>query len=183
MIFAEEKFTGKSGRVYTLRSPEAGDAEKMLSYLRATAEETEYGLSYADELDFTAEDEVEFIRGCSEGRNSIMISAFEGEELVGNASLFCVMDRRKTLHRASFGMAILRAHWGQGLGERILRGLISFAKEAGYEFLELEVAACNEAAVSLYKKLGFRIYGERPRSLRLQSGEYYDELLMLLELR
>ena len=77
---------------------------------------------------------------------------------------------------------MLRSDWGQGLGKKILSELIAFAKQAGYEFLELEVAASNSTAVSLYQKMGFEVYGERPRSLKLKSGDYYDELLMVLKL-
>ena len=182
MLFPEKSFIGKNGKVYTLRSPLLADAEKMIAYLKATAEETEFGLSYPEEMDFTVKDEEDFISHYAEDKGSIMITAFDGDQIVGNASLCSEMDRKKTLHRATFGIAILKAHWAQGLGKEILSELISFAKQAGYEQLELEVASCNHAAVSLYKKLGFEVYGERPCSLKLKSGEYYDELLMLKKL-
>ena len=182
MLFPEEKFVGKNGAVYTLRSPRPEDAEKMLAYLKATAKETEFGLSYPEELDFTVRDEEDFISNFANDKGSIMITAFHGGHLVGNASLCSEMDRKKTVHRATFGMAILKEHWGQGLGKKILSELISFAKLAGYEQLELEVASCNSAAVSLYKKLGFEVYGERPRSLKLKNGDYFDELLMIKKL-
>ena len=110
-------------------------------------------------------------------------SKYDGDRLVGNASLSCVMERKKTLHRATFGMAILKSEWGQGLGKKILSELITFAKQAGYEVLELEVAADNTSAVNLYKKMGFVVYGERPLSLKLKNGNYYDELLMVLNLK
>ena len=92
------------------------------------------------------------------------------------------MDRMKTLHRATFGIAILKSDWGQGLGKKILSELINFAKQAGYETLELEVASSNTSAINLYKDLGFAVYGERSRSLKLKSGDYYGELLMVLDL-
>ena len=60
--------------------------------------------------------------------------------------------------------------------------LIAFAKQAGYELLELEVASSNTSAIRLYDKLGFVVYGQRPCSLKLKDGTYYDELLMVLEL-
>lgn len=183
MQFPNEEFIGKSGTHYTLRSPGTGDAEKMLEYLKATAAETEFGLSYPEEMDFTVQDEEAFITRYAEDAGSIMISAFDGERLAGNASLSCVMERKKTLHRATFGIAIRKSDWGQGLGENIVRALISFAKQAGYELLELEVAAANTSAIHLYKKLGFVTYGERPRSLKRKDGSYYDELLMVLDLK
>ena len=175
--------TTLAGTDYTLRSPELADAEKMIDYLKTTASETEYGLSYPEELDFSIKDEEDFISHYSEDKGSIMISAFDGDRLVGNASLSCVMERKKTLHRATFGMAMLKSDWGQGIGRKILSELIAFAKQAGYEVLELEVAANNTSAVNLYKKMGFVVYGERPLSLKLKNGEYYDELLMVLNLK
>lgn len=183
MLFPKEEFTGKNGIRYTLKSPESTDAEKMIDYLKATASETEYGLSYPEELDFSIKDEEDFIAHYCADKGSIMISAFDGDRLVGNASLTCVMQKKKTLHRATFGMAILQSEWGQGLGKKILSELITFATQAGYELLELEVASTNAPAVSLYKKLGFVIYGERPHSLKLKDGTYCDELLMVLHLK
>ena len=61
--------------------------------------------------------------------------------------------------------------------------MIAFAKQAGYEQLELEVTSTNTAAVNLNKKLGFVVYGERPASLKLKSGAYHSELLMVLDLK
>lgn len=183
MLHPKEEFIGKNGKCYTLRSPELADAGKMIDYLKASAQETEYGLSYPEELDFSIRDEEDFISRFSTDSGSIMITAFDGDRLVGNASLSCVMDRQKTLHRASFGIAILKSDWGQGLGGKILSELIAFAKRAGYELIELEVAAVNTAALELYRKMGFTVYGERPRSLKLRSGDYYDELLMVLDLK
>lgn len=182
MIFKEEKFIGKNGKTYYLKSPEISDAEQMLSYLKMTAHETEYGLSYPEELDFTVKDEEDFIESFQKDAGSIMISAYDGDILVGNATLTRVIDKKKTLHRATFGIAILKSAWGQGLGEKILTELIRFAKQVGYEQLELEVVSTNISAVSLYKKLGFLVYGERPNSFKLKNGEYAKEKLMLLNL-
>lgn len=183
MLYKQEEFIGKNGVCYTLRSPELADAEKMIEYLKATAAETEYGLSYPEEMEFSVQDEENFISHYSEDQGSMMITAFAGDRLVGNASLSCVLDKKKTRHRATFGMAMLKSEWGNGLGKKILSELIAFAKQAGYEFLELEVAATNTTAVNLYQKVGFAVYGERPRSLKLKSGDYYDELLMVLDLK
>ena len=173
MQYQPQTFIGKNGTLYTLRSPQAQDASKLLSYLKQSAHETEYGISYPED----------FIRKFVQDKTCIMISVFEGDTLVGNASLFAVLDKKKTRHRATFGIAILKTAWGQGLGYQILSALIEFAANAGYEQIELEVASDNLPAISLYRKLGFTVYGERPRSFKLNSGKYSDELLMILKLR
>lgn len=183
MQYQAKTFIGRNGTLYTLRSPQAQDAPKLLSYLKQSALETEHGISYPEELDFSVQEEEDFIRKFVQDKTGIMISAFEGDTLVGNASLFAVLDKKKTRHRATFGIAILKAAWGQGLGYQILSELITFAAGAGYEQVELEVVSDNLPAISLYQKLGFTVYGQRPRSFKLNNGNYSDELLMLLKLR
>lgn len=44
---------GRDGKQYILRSPKTLDAEKMINYLKTIAKETEYGVSYPEELDFS----------------------------------------------------------------------------------------------------------------------------------
>lgn len=183
MRFHEEIFIGKDGKPYTLRSPTAADAAQMIAYLKATASETEHGLSYPEEMDFSIEDEENFINNAAANAGSMMITVFDGDSLVGNASLGCVFDKKKTKHRAEFGIAILKSHWGLGLGQKLVSELIAAAKQAGYEQLELEVVATNISAINLYKKLGFNVYGERPNSFKLKSGAYSNELLMVLDLK
>lgn len=182
MVYQEETFIGKNGAAYTLRSPRFEDAGQMLDYLKTTAAETEYGLSYPEEMDFTVQDEEAMIASFSESENAMMISAFQDGVLVGNALLSAVFEKKKARHRADCSIALLKQVWGQGLGRKMLSELLVFAKQAGYAQVELEVSSTNLSAVNLYQSLGFKIYGERPRSLRLKDGSYVRELLMVLEL-
>lgn len=182
MLYAGTEYIGKDGETYILKSPQPADAESMIRYLKTTAMETEYGLSYPEEMNFTVEDEEKFLTGYAEDPRSIMIAAFDGDTLVGYSYLSSVLDQKKVAHRASFGVAVLKRAWGQGLGSALTSALIDFAKGAGYEQIELEVASTNVRAVKLYQKLGFVTYGRRPHSLKLKDGTYFDELLMVLEL-
>lgn len=51
---------------------------------------------------------------------------------------------------------------GHGLGQRIMEALIREARDRNLRHMTLEVRAGNEPAISLYKKLGFRMAGIRP---------------------
>ncbi len=44
---------------------------------------------------------------------------------------------------------------GQGVGERLARAAIEFAREVGFPAVKLEVVDTNIAAVRLYERLGF----------------------------
>jgi [ribosomal protein S18]-alanine N-acetyltransferase len=50
---------------------------------------------------------------------------------------------------------------GMGIGERVLRYVIKEVKLRGARLITLEVRPSNTAALSLYKKLGFRLVGIR----------------------
>lgn len=182
MQYSAENFTGKNGKEYIFRSPQVKDAENLLAYLKETATETEFLLSYPEEINFTVSDKENFISRYLEDQKSILLSVFDGGKIVGNASLSCVMNRQKTRHRATLGMAVLKSEWGQGLGTKMLTELIAFAKQKGYEMLELEVADNNTAAISLYQKSGFTVCGRRPKAFKLKDGAYCGELIMVLDL-
>jgi ribosomal-protein-alanine N-acetyltransferase len=48
-----------------------------------------------------------------------------------------------------------------GIGEALMRHVIEKVRKNGATFMTLEVRQSNEAAVTLYKKLGFEILGTR----------------------
>ena len=49
---------------------------------------------------------------------------------------------------------------GKGLGEKLCRAVIGKAREQGARYVYLQVVQTNEAAMNLYRKLGFRDSGE-----------------------
>lgn len=54
--------------------------------------------------------------------------------------------------------------------------------QTGLEQLLLSVVTENEAALALYRALGFGDYGREQRALRV-AGRYYDEALLALKLQ
>jgi len=67
----------------------------------------------------------------------------------------------------------------RGHAARLLRHILDEARRAQVRVLSLELRASNDAAAALYRKLGFRQVGVRPRYYA-NNGE--DALLMDLEL-
>ncbi|PRQ04034.1 ribosomal-protein-alanine N-acetyltransferase [Enhygromyxa salina] len=55
---------------------------------------------------------------------------------------------------------------GRGVGRDLLRAIMVHARQAGCSGIELEVAAGNVAACSLYRSQGFEVVGRRPAYYR-----------------
>jgi len=80
-------------------------------------------------------------------------------------------------HAGSLGMGLLREYRGQGVGRRLAEAALRDAVALGFERVELGVYASNEAAVALYKRLGFVTEGVKRRARKL-DGEFTDKLMM-----
>lgn len=186
MIFREKTFVSKNGVSYTLRSPRAEDAEKLLGYLKSVAAETEYAsIRTPDEMqDMTVAEEAAFIQSAESSRNGMLISVFDqADNIVGNARLSGLGDYKKICHRATMGMGLLKTVWRQGLGRKLMEELIAAARDVGYSQIELEVMTDNTAAIKLYESSGFEVYGKRPKAFRFSDDCYEQEWLMVLDLR
>ncbi len=76
-------------------------------------------------------------------------------------------------------IGVTRAHWGRGLGARLLAELIGRARAAGCADLLLEVRVDNDRAQRLYERHGFEPVGVR-RGYYQPAG--VDALVMKLDL-
>lgn len=78
------------------------------------------------------------------------------------------------------GIVVKKEYWGMGIGEKLMNEAINWCREKKLEQLELEVATKNERAISLYKKMGFEIYGTKKHALKYLDGTYADQHYMIL---
>ena len=103
-------------------------------------------------------------------------------KIVGTAGIDAVGAREKLRHRANFGISIIREYWGLGIGRALTEACIECARSAGYAQLELEAVAENDAALSLYRSVGFVEYGRNPKGFRSRISGWQPLVLMLLDL-
>ncbi len=152
----------KDGRECLLRNGTAEDGQAALDNFILTHEQTDYLLSYPDEISTDAEQEAEYLQSKTDSKDEIeLIAVIEGKT-VGLAGIGRVGKFGKIRHRAEFGISIDSAYWGLGIGRALTEACIECAEKAGYAQLELDVAAENERAISLYRSLGFAEYGRNP---------------------
>lgn len=182
MIFTEKTITLKDGRNCVLKPPVPEKAEEMIEYLKQIAGETQYMTRYPDEVKKDAEDERAFINRTREDPKAVMIVAEADRKIAGTCSVFGSQDRRKIRHRCSLGIGLLEEYCEQGLGTVMLSMLIEFAKQMGYEVMELIVVADNTRAQGLYRKYGFTESGRYYHGMKFDDGSYHDEIMMYKEL-
>jgi ribosomal protein S18 acetylase RimI-like enzyme len=118
---------------------------------------------------------------CDRLGNSAVFGAFHLTALLGVAGL-AIREGEKERHKGLlWGMYVRPDARKAGVGRRLVEAVIDHAR-AHVEVIQLSVISDNQPARRLYGSLGFVEYGLERDSLK-QSGRYYDEILMALDLR
>ena len=132
-----------------------------------------FGSSYDEESKLTEEEFQQGFSACA------IFGAFVDEEIVGCAGFF-IYTAKKMSHRGClFSMYIKDTHRNRGTADALVKAIIDHAKQRVIQ-LHLTVVTTNHAAIRLYQKSGFTIYGTEPRSLKIED-RFYDEHLMVLK--
>jgi ribosomal protein S18 acetylase RimI-like enzyme len=109
------------------------------------------------------------------------LGAYLDGKIVGMARFVQDAGSAKERHKGSvYAMYVAPEVRGQGIGSALLEALIAHASGV-VEQLRLGVVDTNVAAIRLYQKHGFEIYGTEMRALKNEAG-YSDEVLMALRL-
>ena len=181
MKIEKKKITLKNGQACVMRSPESEDAEELVKFIKATAEETDFLLRYPEEADIPVEQEKFFLQHFNDAARDLMILAEIDGKIAGNCHLSEVgKSRMKVRHRCACGVSLYREYWGLGIGTAMLEILEEKAAELGYEQMELEVVSSNERAIGLYIKMGFVKTGVVPDAMKFK-GEKYDSLDIMVK--
>jgi len=114
--------------------------------------------------------------------DTVTLGAFEGDVLVGTATLGR-QQRRKSRHKAYvWGVYVSPEARGTGVGRALMERIVALAREMpGLEQLHLLVITANAPAIRLYESLGFVRYGVEPHAIKHDAG-YSDDALMILTL-
>ncbi len=85
------------------------------------------------------------------------------------------------LHRCELGIGIERPHRGHGLGRRLVSTAIEYAREVeSLAWIDLRAFAHNEAALALYRSLGFVEMGRLEDRFRIGATSV-DDVIMALD--
>ncbi len=177
-----KSFALKDGRTGILRSGTEEDGRAVLEIFILTHGQTDWLLTYPDEVHFTAEQEAEYLKNKTENPLEAEILAEVDGKIVGTAGIERIGGNEKIKHRASFGISIDKNFWGLGIGRALTKACIECARSAGYEQLELDVVADNKRAIALYESEGFIEYGRNPKGFCSRENGMQELVLMRLEL-
>ena len=155
------------------------EAAALLDYLKIVGSETD-NLSFgAEGVPLDLEAEQDYLRAQYGSTDNAQYFAKVNGEIIGTASLNRKSNRMS--HRGVFGISLKKAWWGSGAASALMEVILAFAKENGFEQLNLEVRSDNVRAIHLYEKYGFRKLCMFPHFFKI-NGEYIDFDLMNLEL-
>jgi len=97
--------------------------------------------------------------------------AMDGNEPVGTVAAIRVTPTTYELAK----MAVSPEYRGHGLGERLGRAVVDFARGAGAELLFLETNSSLANAIRLYQRLGF-VHATPPHPSEYARADVYMEL-------
>lgn len=179
MKIEEQKFTLPDGRELIIKSVGPEDAMKIKALREATAAETHFLAREPEDGPFNGERLKSVLEDIEKSDRDFMVTAYYGDEVVGELGVMLIKPHIKYLHRAYLGMSILQDYTRMGLGSFMMKLALEQAKRNGFEQVELGVYSDNDIARHVYKKCGFKEYGMNPRAFKLKDGTYCDEIIMV----
>ena len=116
------------------------------------------------------------IRDCLRAGYDCWLLVANGER-VGYGIVSIAADEAHLLN-----ICISPLHQGCGYGRQLLLGLVELARRRSVERIYLEVRPSNGRAITLYRTIGFREVGRRPRYYPA-GDDREDALVLTLELQ
>ena len=170
--------TDKHGQVYRVRTAVVDDAAALIEHVRRGLVDGEGIVATYDEFDFTEVQERKWIEEHGERPTSIAIVAEAEGDVVGLIN-FKGQERKRLGHVGSFGVGVHPGFRGRGIGRGLVEALLEWTRNnPEVEKVALAVRADNPRAIALYRKLGFVEEGRRHHEVKLENGEYVDDVLM-----
>lgn len=138
-----------------------------------------FGSSFAEESQLKSLKLEEIIN--SHDEEGFVMGAFEDNHHLIGICGFIKQTRSKTRHRGDLVQLFVNPHYtGKGIGKQLMKETISKAfEEKEIEQITLGVVHSNDAAINLYRQLGFVEYGRLEKYFK-SGNDYFTQLFFVL---
>lgn len=158
-----------------IRQATTNDAASILQYLAAFWADGCNTVIYRSSLP-SLQDEINWLAQ-RDGENGVVFIAEQDSKIIGLIdTIIPKIDEFK--HTCEFGMSVLAAYRGKGIGRGLIQHLLNWANIRHISNVELNVFSNNHVAIALYANLGFVEDGRRKNVVRLQDGIFCDLIHM-----
>jgi ribosomal-protein-alanine N-acetyltransferase len=172
--FGSEELVLKDGRKVILRQASIGDAAYFSDFQKQIAKESQFTMQTLENTPSTEATEASWTLSLKDP-HALRVGAFVGQQIVAMLSVRSHTPPHSwTSHIAQFGMMVLKAYWGQGIGRRMIELMDAHALLHGFSRMEAMVRVKNEGGVQLYQKDDYSIEGTR-KAAALIDGEFWHE--------
>lgn len=161
-----------------IREAEAGDASTLIHFLDQVGAESDFMTLDEEGIGLSESEMALFIERQAQSDNQLYLLAFLDDRLAGLLSITADQHQR-VRHIGDLFIVVAKAYQNQGLGRILLEEGLEWAEQYSQTIrrLQLSVQKRNEAAVHLYRDLGFALEGIQERGAYV-DGEFVDVYLM-----
>ena len=168
-----------SGKELIIDRAQQRDAEEYCKISNQGFKETRYLSRSSEDEGISLEACRGFIEDVVNSEKETLLVAKYMDRIVGFGDILGCLNRSKMKHKCDLNVFVLKEFWGLGIGSTLMKALIDFAYDAGYEKIDLSVADDNERAVKLYERMGFEETGREVHALKHADGDYSDWVMMV----
>ncbi len=181
-IMVIKKFGDKKITIRKLEESDLRNAKKFQIFINSLIDEEVKILinkknSLKEEKDYLKRTIAAIKRG-----SKVFLLAEHGNKVVGSTDIELEPWRRN--HIGEFGIIISKEYRGLGLGEYLMSEVIKLAKKElcpKPRIIQLAAYANNKPAISLYKKMGFKIIAKIPKQIQYK-GALISDLVMIRDI-
>ena len=174
-----KKFGDKKIVIREVEKSDIKNAKKLQTFINSLIDE---GAKLLMDKRASLKDEEEYLKRTLvsiKAKKKVYLLAECNNKIIGATDI--ELERWRRNHIGKFGIAIVKDHRGVGLGKHLMFEIIKLAKKdlaPRLKIIQLEVYANNKPAISLYKKMGFKIVGKIPQQIQ-HKNKLVAELIMI----
>jgi len=169
------EFISKKGRKIEIRDIQEKDYVELKNFINSLVMENVFILK---NVTIDDEGELSYVRKCIDEvkrKERVHLIAVYKNKIIGVAEI--KKKRFKEKHVGVLGVSVRKNFRNEGIGKALMKEIIKRSKEIGIKLIILDLFKVNKTAFILYKKLGFKKYGELPKALK-HKGKYMSMVLM-----